>query len=78
MAFNFLSIVIFVGILNTVYSASITVYDNSFRTIPLENFIVNEGTCVNLNFYNDKISSIDPHGGCVKVWEHKRCSGKKS
>ena len=40
-----------------------------------EKFSVQNDGCINFNFYSDKVSSIDTHGGCIKIWEHRNCQG---
>jgi len=32
-------------------------------------------TCFTFNNYNDKISSIDVYGNCIRIWENPDCNG---
>ncbi|OXA42458.1 uncharacterized protein LOC118438794 [Folsomia candida] len=65
--------------------ATFTIYEDAFRTSKktflwwgggaYDKFSVGLGECMTLGSYNDKASSIDPHGGCIKVWRDAGCSG---
>lgn len=47
----------------------------AFNTGADKAFTANSNTCVNFGYFNDKISSIIPTNGCVKVWENGNCEG---
>ncbi|XP_035712641.1 G-type lectin S-receptor-like serine/threonine-protein kinase SD1-13 [Folsomia candida] len=38
-------------------------------------FQISGEQCLNLDDYNDKVSSIDTLGNCMMIWEHPHCTG---
>lgn len=52
----------------------VTYYDDSFYRGERNTVNLDAG-CINLSYFEDRISSIDTRGNCVKVFNRHNCQG---
>jgi len=60
---------------NSQGSSTLTLYENIKFGGNSQTLTVNDGTCVNFNYWYNRFSSIKTQCDCVRVWDSLNCAG---